>query len=409
MLKSFLWIAVSALVFIAAWNVVRGNHMWDFKSYYGASRSVVKGDNPYLIRNIQSPEISTDLPFVYSPAALPFFLPYALVPFDMAVKLWGVTLLVCTLLLLWMWIKNFVGRSHRLWFALLCALGFNGTLYAALKTGNAAIPINLLIWLGFLLFIRGNFAGFALAIVGASVFKLTPVVFLGLLFLPSVLARAQKVRMAGIGSVGLLIVALLSFAVTPWKWLLSYGMALKGLSEGSAADRGSINPSAGALIRDVLMRFDLEGSVTDAVGLLVYGMILVVAATILWRTLQRIVRSSMGGREKRLWSVVVSCLAYAVIMPRFKNYSYVFLLVPAYIVLAHAGFLSSRKLLLVLIALSTAPHSWVPGVQTGLAFLWDYYPWFLACGLGLLAVAEINRIEAPRGRKPGESKGLVQW
>jgi hypothetical protein len=89
-------------------------------------------------------------------------------------------------------------------------------------------------------------------------------------------------------------------------------------------------------------------------------------------------------------------LAYALVMPRFKNYAYILLIPPAYYVIRRMLTLEPYQLAAVLLVLSGS----FP-VPFGLAgafrnLFWGYYPWLMTLALWSVAVLGVFRMTKSR-------------
>lgn len=391
-IRSCVWLSLIGIALFVSLDLVRGDHLWDFKSYYGGAAAALRGDNPYDIESVNTQETPTNLPFVYSPLAISFFVPFTALSYSSAAKVWGLVILLTSILLIRLWMTQFAGRHHSLWLLLLCLLGFNGTLVAAARTGNVAIVVSLLLWYAFYFYVRGAAVAFVMLVLSASVFKLTPLFFLGLLIPPFTGVRPVRYRAALVAGLSCVVTCIAAAVFMPNAWVRSFSGLLVSFGSPSSADRGSINPSVGALIRDIVSRLPIDTTLSGTLGVILYGLVVVVVGTMAWRAFDRLGKASIDPPEKRMWGVIVWCLVYALILPRFKNYSYVLLILPAYFVIVNAGFVSGKAVVVVLAVLSTAPQSWVPLHRTALAFFWDYFPYVFTVGLGVLVIGEINAL-----------------
>jgi hypothetical protein len=94
--------------------------------------------------------------------------------------------------------------------------------------------------------------------------------------------------------------------------------------------------------------------------------------------------------------ILLACLVYAVVVPRFIAYSQIILIVPAYFVLRRLLSGMEGVLLFILIAFQTPQHSGMPGMDQVHDFIWTYYS--VLVGLGLLIVFLLRIF---RSRKDG--------
>jgi hypothetical protein len=119
---------------IAAGILARGDPAGaDARAYWAAVRIWLGGGDPYR-------PTGPFLPYVYAPWMLPFFAPWALMPWDVAWFVWrGGTILAL------LWTIHWAYRQRPLQTAIVVAvLGF--PLGANLDTGNINLPLTLLLW-----------------------------------------------------------------------------------------------------------------------------------------------------------------------------------------------------------------------------------------------------------------------
>jgi len=330
-----------ALLYGIARNLDR--FQWDFQTYYHAGRAFALGLDPYdmgVLSRVAGTEIG--FPFAYPPLALPLFRLFARIPLDAASALFLALKLVALTALLAIWRRWFVpGRPDPI-FYLLLLFGFGGALYADFVSGNISIFEQLGLWLSFVALRQNRLWAFTLLVVAVSLFKLTPVLLLGLLLLCNV--RRPGIALAG----GLLLFggALgLSYALWPdlFRSFVQGGWSLD--------ERGGINPSSLALLRDAYDYLLGRGIVPawEWLAWAAYVLWVGAAALLTWRSARN--RPS----EDRATSIYLGCLAFALIAPRFKNYSYILLLVPAYQLLRTRISVRPERGLLLLLMLSGSP------------------------------------------------------
>jgi hypothetical protein len=136
----------------------------DARAYWAAVRIWLNGGDPYH-------PTGPFMPYVYSPWLLPLFMPWALLPIDVAWFAWRGATIVALL-----WTVAWAYRRHPLLTAGTAAvLAF--PVFANLDTGNINVPMILLLWAA--QFTRARTAGFLWAL--ATAMKWLPVLFLPLL------------------------------------------------------------------------------------------------------------------------------------------------------------------------------------------------------------------------------------
>jgi hypothetical protein len=390
-------VALAAVLAVVVWYGVgrylyQGAIQWDFATYYGAASAAERGQNPYDSGSVARAigRLNT-YPFVYSPVALRAFAPLAHLPRTDASRVWTVLKLGSLALLLTVWSCYFVPRGTRVWFVLLCAFGFRQAITRDLLTGNVSLLEELLLWSGFALFLRGRFWAFAALIAAASIFKLTLLWFWLLLLCPALGSEQRRVRILAASAAALAVTVGATVAVVPNQSREFARVFLQLAPAGPLFERGPNAPATSALLYDGLLMF-ARGAPPSR--FLVFGLYGIVAAVVLaasWRALRRLAGRAMAIEHRRLWAIILLCFAYALVSPRFKDYSYILLLVPTFRVLfAHRRGDISRALLLgaMLIPPSAAL---TPRLNDWLVVFWGYYSLLVAGAAWWLALRSTTR------------------
>jgi len=330
----------------------------DLRIYHAAAKACAEGRNPYDAGALTSALGKTQpLPFVYPPATLPLLrsllvLDYRTTYFAFfALKIAGVIALVL------MWQRRlFPEAAARACLYLLCALAYAQTIKMDVRAGNISVFEQLLIWTAALAFLRRRPGLYAALIASAAVFKVTAAVLL-LLLLVDRDRRAKAALLAA--TAGLAVVHGVSAAVRPdlFAAFLRNAAALD--------DRGGVNPASLAVIRDGLER--LAGDrVFPHLDAVVYGLfVLLVLGALVW------VGRRHDFRADRVGAVFVGFLAYALAVPRFKDYSYILLIPPSvYVVVSVLRGFGARLLALLLLCTHLfAYQSWVTALVLFTAYL----------------------------------------
>ena len=152
---------------------------------------------------------------------------------------------------------------------------------------------------------------------------------------------------------------------------------------GGIDERGLINPSTLPLIRDLLSLLAERTGITVSAGVEWALFITVITAIVFvtWRA-YRALRSAEVEDQERI-AVFLACLVYALILPRFKDYSFVLLIVPTYFIIKRSTYLSAYPLLFIFAILSSRSIR-SPALDAIFITLWAYYPLILAyCVWGL--------------------------
>jgi hypothetical protein len=392
--KIVLLVLLSFVVLVAVrWH----SYQWDFYLAYDSGKEFVRGVSPYRGEGLSFYQAPLTL-YLYSvPARLPFLLAY---------ELWLV-LKICALAgLLWIWDRHFLRLQRTWWMAAYLGLAFAGTIYADLVSGNISIFEQLGLWLGFVALLRGHYARFCLCIILVSQFKLTPMFFALLLLL---LPRVPQWKWFAACWAGFVAVFSLNFLLQP--------TLLKGFLDVAPAldERGTQNPSTLAFLRDLV---DLvkglpysSGAHADELAFLVVALAIGLISLV---AILRYRRTTPEADPKVI--IYLSCLAYCLLVPRLKSYSYIMLLVPT----LHLLRMLPRRTLVPaamagLAAMVVFPHgnSLLPFHSLAELF-YDYLPLAAAFGVWLGYLVMLGRDTAqpgPFGRdgsaamQPGRASG----
>jgi len=349
---------------------------WDLNAYYFAGRAAAEGLSPYdrPAGSAAFPRWTVD--FTYPPVTLPLFRLLGSLSYRGAYYTFLAAKLAALAGLVWLWTRQFVRGEADGVFCLICLLGFNGTVYADVLAGNISVFEQLALWLAFWGLLAGRVGCFCALVVAAACFKVQPIVFLGLLWLAPGSVRRRIGWLAG---------SLLAFGLAH---AAAYAAA-PGLVHGFAAqlrdlrEFGPANPSTWALVQDAVARVRAE-LVLHVPRWAEVGTYAAVAALVLWASAKAIGRFARGGDRRA--AIYVACFAYALVVPRFKDYSYILLIPPAFWAIKRHAAASAYPLLALAIVFSptTAELPGFQGLMQGV--VWPYYPLVLAYVLWAMAL-----------------------
>jgi hypothetical protein len=366
--QRLLWAGGALLALYALWLVWHiGTHpraQWDFLTYELAVQAWQAGSDPY------APRGDWPLPFVYPPWTLPVLAPLTLLP---PLAWLGLKVLLAgALLALW----RRLGLPLIL-LGLVALIGLHAPLYRDLLSGNVNLLEVGLIWAGLHALYKGEEAAFVGLIVLASVFKLTPVLLLGLLLFGDHPRRFALLG-AGLGTVAVAVAG--SWLLQPelfQAWLANVG----GLEEFAPYD-----VSTRAMTSELrsALSVTLGSELAPSVGGSLY---LVTALVIAGLSVLGLRRADLRGR------LLLGTAAYALVLPRLKDYA-LLLLVPAAVAgLQGIGKRGGFALLLGLLLLNTdsAALTSLPGLRELQMVALNYLPW-----LAVLAIWVVNLVQARR-------------
>ena len=266
---------------------------WDLRIWLAMGHAFREGRTPYV-------NLGDGLFFVYPPIAAPLLAPLSLLSLRAATAVWLLLKLIAFSGLIAIW-RRFVEIRGSALEVLYFLFAFGSALSIDLISGNPGMFEQLGIWLGLLALSRGRIAWFCITIVVTAQLKIAPA-----LMLLALLAIPEKPRWGafGLSAGGFLAMLGLQRVIAP-EWFAEFVRRSAGVDE-----RGPSNPALLALIRDIVAQPPLAAAAT------------VVAVAAILVLSGRALRRSGADPASRVMLVAV---AYALIAPRFKDYSYVLL------------------------------------------------------------------------------------
>src|SRR5580765_1273522 len=296
-------------------------NQWDFRVYYFAAQAWRAGLDPYnpaLLSRAQGTDTS---PFLYPPYTLGFFSLFTALPIRHALVAFLAVKLVLLASLVAVWGRLLKTRVTEPTWILFLIFAYSSCIYIDFSSGNVTVFEQWLLWIGVASLLARRYWAYSAAVVGASLFKLTPIVLL--LVLVIVPDRRRYHYLWG-GALAFGAIFLVTYAISPQQ-TVRFFQSISSLDE-----RGRVNPASLALVRDASALFNAVWGqrVTPAVQTWLY---VALATTILVPTLVVIRRvANTAALNRTEVSIYLLLLAYALVMPRFKNYSYMLLIVPTY-------------------------------------------------------------------------------
>jgi 2-polyprenyl-3-methyl-5-hydroxy-6-metoxy-1,4-benzoquinol methylase len=397
------WLLALGLTLVVALDLLAGRETYqrDLQTYFYAGRAYAAGLDPYNLDALRQASGVWDLhPFVYPPYTLPLLGIFSSIDLGdlLAISLGAKALAFLALLVIWT--RSFV-RYGGLGFVAFSLLAFNAAVYLDFRVGNIAIYEQVLLWAG-LIWWRKRPALFALLVFIAALFKVTPILFLGLL----VLGNADR-RWRVLASYGAVFIAL--HALT---WAAAPGLYEGFLHSAASLDeRGLVNPSSLAILRDMV---DVVGAFASPAArtAIAYGLWAAFGSALFFfsaKAARRYRRLPSERRDREM--LVLYLLVYSLLMPRLKTYSYVLLIVPAYLVLRDLAPILARlgipspwreKVAVAAGLLLSSPFLFSGGSPLAASGILAYSP--LVVAFLLWAVHMHNRVALPEvaAAKPGE-------
>ena len=307
------------------WHVFchRATLLWDFRLCYSAASLLRHGQNPYDNSLMFTAAGSYGFPFAYPLPIACLFWPLTFLSYSSAAMIWlGLTSILWVMLVV-VWWREFSDRRPHPLFPLLALLVFNMALPKNILTGNVATVESLLLWTAFVFLAKQKLPAFVACLLAAAAFKMTPLLFLALPLLHPQLRRWKTLAW---GAVLMVLYMAASYALAPG-WFKDY-QANVSFNVQQWALKDLINPSTYALSRRLV--FTLLPSLPANSSLLFSGVIygLLIALIILISSKVARVLARRDWAEVGPAAILYATLVYALIIPRFSDYSYT-LVIPA--------------------------------------------------------------------------------
>lgn len=302
---------------VLIYNVEEGQH--DFATYFYAAKAAALGLDPYSLEDLsQAAGQRMIFKFVYPRYTLWIFRPFTWLGYDAArYTYFGLKCLALILLVL-IWRRAFLHARFGPLFVFFLLLAFRGSVHADFFSGNIAIFETTLLWAAFAWFLEGRYKRFCLLVIVCGLFKLAPLVFLMLLLLAPG-KRKHGLLLGSLAAAGALVLLLHAGQLESLRVFFETALRID--------ERGETNPALLALIRD-LMRPELKSTLAVAV----YGAIALLVSGLTLRTMLILSR-----RDREAWRTFMFLFAVSaiiLIMPRVKDYFYIMLVVPAFLIIS---------------------------------------------------------------------------
>jgi hypothetical protein len=354
---------------------------WDFRTYYFAAEAYTKGLNPYDVNTISAlSSVPITLKFVYPPVTLLFFRLFVLVDYDAASYLFLAFKFMFLMALVALWKYRILKDRADLPFYFFCVFAFNSAIYIDISAGNISVIEQFFIWLAFLFFLKRKIPLFCLLIIIAGFFKVWPILFLFLLWFSN---EKKKWKYFSGSLLTFIALMLISFMISP-------GLFANFMQNaGAIYERGVRNPATFSLIMDPFQLLAKETGiiVPVAVPMIIFSIVIIGILFTSWQAYRRLSYTEREDKEKLF--LFLACLVYALILPRFKDYSYILLIVPAYFILKELTYRKATPVLFILIILPSPISASLPGISLISRVIWEYYSLFMAFGIWGLYIYEI--------------------
>lgn len=379
----------------------RRQYQWDFRMQYYAAKLFAEGENPYdvqvlseTIKNaINSPDFDI-LWYAYPPATLWLYRLFTAAEYNTAYNIFLILKVIAIIGLVLLWRTKFLAREAGAGFYFFCLLAFNSAIFIDLTAGNINMFEQLMLWLGFYFFLERRpllFCGF---ILSAASFKITPLIFLGMLLLTD--DKKKYLHLFGSFAVfaGYLLI---QYAVSP----VMFRAFITGAKEAFLIEICLYSPSTLNVIKaGFTLAAQTKG--VSAPDILQIGFFGIIAAAIIFvsgRAYFALKSLKTGDKDKII--LFLFCVVYALVHPRMKDYAYVLLIVPSYFIITRSSYSRIYPFIFALAVISSE-NIVLPGLAVIGDFLWFNYPLAITYMIWSLYLYEIFSMKSSgRNRAAG--------
>jgi len=344
-------------------------YQWDFRTHRIAGEIFASGSDPYDPAILLNQKGASFL-YTYPPATLYFYRLFTLTGYQTAFHIFLLVKCVLLIGLILFWKSAFLGQKGDSLFYLFSLLAFNCAVFADLIAGNINLVEQVLLWVGFLFYLKRRLVLFCAFVLLAASFKMTPIFFLVLLFICDHEKKYVYLLVSGSIFLGYLLI---QYLIVPDMFAGFIRNAFTVVGE-----RGAVGPSTDKLIKEI---FKLISQMFGPVSPVLIFMVVIGSAAgvvlLSGRAGLLLKRSLSAHEDSRQLLLFLVCLVYALIHPRFKDYAYMLLIVPSYFMMKNARFTKAFPFMFVF-AILASPHLMLPGFDMLSAVLWRYFPLIIA-------------------------------
>ena len=368
----------------AAWFVQKAlwsntGNQWDFRVYYHSTQAWRAGLDPYDTSSLPADLRETGFKFNYPPYSLALFTPFASLPLPRARLAYIAVKLAALAWLIRIW-SRLLGTSvvDPAW-VLFLAFAYSSAIFIDVVSGSVTTFEQCLVWLGVAALVADRYWLFVAAIVLASSFRLTPLVLLAV----CLAARdGRGVRYLAGGLAAFAAIFALSYALAPRLTIEFFQSIPKNYGES-----GRLNPASLPLVTDAASLLERTSHVVvpQALQLIAYLAIAVAVAVPTWMAAARIARSGAANGLELVF--YLAAIVQPLVLPRFKNYSYMLLIAPTWFIATRSTHLRSALPLLLLACLPV--YSWITSADK-ITLVANYSQWLIAAGAWALYLYEIH-------------------
>jgi len=328
--RTFLLAAsVAVLALAVAFLVDTVKTQWDLKIYMECSRTLASGADPYKTQPVFNGD---HFQCLYPPVIMDLYRPFNFFAREFGQgageRYWAVLKFLSMALMLWLWRARILRPGNDLRRLLFAAIAYGSPFWSDFRAGNAGSFEHLILWAALAAFIAERDYLFAALIAAAAQPKILPAAFL-----PLVLAKRRPNWGAFVfgGVLGLGLFGL-NELIHPGL-LKEFFLQLRDPSQPWHYERGPNNCAFVGLVQHAL-----ETAWRDREGAMAWAMRVnavwsaAIAAVTAW-ALRRVSRADGTETEKRRAAMMLYAVAYALVAPRLKDYSFLLLIPPTLVAL----------------------------------------------------------------------------
>jgi hypothetical protein len=363
-------------------------NFWDFGHDYYAAKAFLLGLNPYNTDVLfKLGGVDQRLPFVYTPISLLFFAPFTLLSYETAP-------LIILGFYVFVLVGTFIYFSHYLlssikqfgpFYLFFAVLAFNGAINKSIHVGNVASLETALVFMALMCWLKGRHIFFMILIFAASIFKLTPLFFLSLIFFD----KTPRWRSAAVLFVTFLFVLEISFQVVLSNVSMSFSewLVFELTSVGGCEPlvKGFNNPSVFCFMKELIANVD-SFSMQNALTTIIFAFWVIIILFFTIRAGFYLVRENHI--EARTDLAVLALLCYALLMPRFQDYSWVLLIPAVFRVIIVSEYATTVGPLTIFCLLPQRADTF-PGLNYFFTLIFTYSPILVVFGAWILLVYSI--------------------
>jgi hypothetical protein len=362
-------------------------YLWDFQGYYAAAKCYMHHLNPYNIKELYLLHTNiVPLPYMYPPLATYYYIPFAFLNIESAAAIFLFIKLAALIGLYYIWSRIYFDKQYFIAFLYFSLLAFSASMCIDLFSGNISIFEQLIIWTAIYFFLQEKLWKFSLLIIVVSTIKLLPVVFLVFILF----SQSKNKMKIFLSSVVIFVSYLaLNYIMEP---ILTTDY-VNAFFSFTGKEGGITNPvKEGGITAACSLEFFrsfitlIYPSAPSYLFVSIYLAFVSVVSFLTWAKLKGIIKNNE--RNAKLILVFTLCLGIIIILPRFKNYSYILAVLPVFYLIIKSYKKTGVTLLLILFCLST-PNFFSPIFQ----LFWEYSPLIISFIAWLCYLKEIDALK----------------